>query len=135
MENKMKFRFDGPMCFVTEIGENGKQVNIVVPRLTKEKNGDFKMNLSEPEDDIQWVTVFINKFDQANVKVSKPIHIECASYDEVIGLVDALQARHGELIKQFRIEKRKPWERVLRLQEEALNANALSAKETTSEVS
>jgi hypothetical protein len=114
----MKFRFDGPMCFIEEIGTNKKTVNVVVPRLVKEKNGDFRMNLSNPDDDIQWVSIFISKFDETNTRVVKPIHIECANYEEVISLVDSLQARHGELIKQRRIEGKKPWMKALRLQEE-----------------
>lgn len=129
----MKFRFDGPMCFVTEIGAMNKIVNILVPRLVKD-GGDFRMNLSgqNPEDGIHWVSVFVNKRDRNQEMVIKPIHIECNSYEEVISLVDALQARHGELIKQSRIEKKKPWLRVLRQQQEAVKPQT---KDVPSEIS
>ena len=116
----MKFRFDGPMCFVTEIGHEKSQANILVPRLVKD-DGDFRMNLSEPEpvDGIHWVTVFIKKRKSSNDGwLIKPVDIECDSYDEVISLVDSLQLRYGELIKQNRIEKKKPWLRVRRVQNE-----------------
>jgi hypothetical protein len=115
----MKFYFDGPMCFITEIGDAKKCVNILVPRLVKD-SGDFRMNLSaaEPDDGIHWVSVYISKKNMNGEKVIKPVHIECNSYEEVISLVDSLQSRHGTLVKQFRIEKKKPWLRVHRQQVE-----------------
>lgn len=115
----MKFTFDGPMCFVTELKDNRPKVSILVPRLVKE-GGDFRMNLSDPTDEIQWVTIFIKKRNTSNDAWEvKHIDIVCDTYEEVISLVDALQLRYGELVKQSIIERKKPWLRVRRQQEEA----------------
>ena len=110
----MKFTFDGPMCIITEIGNNKNDVKILIPRIATDK-GDLRMNLSNPEDEIHWVTVYITKKDSNGEKVVKPVHIECASYEEVIALVDAIQGRHSFLIKQRLIEKKRPWLRAHRV--------------------
>lgn len=89
------------------------------------------MNLSDsvPKNNIHWVSVYISK-KILTVKVIKPVHIECDNYEQVISLVDGLQARHSFLIKQFRIEERKPWLRAHRL----FTEQSTTPKETTNEI-
>lgn len=112
----MKFEFNGIMCFVSEIGAKQEKVNIVVPRLAKDGK-DFIMNLSGPEDAVQWVTIFVRKKKNDEWKVV-PIDIVCDSHEQVINFVDSLQLKYTELGIQAQIEKKKPWLKVRRLQQQ-----------------
>jgi hypothetical protein len=126
----MKFKFEGIMCIVSDVGPH--DLKIVVPRLAKDGK-DFRMNLSdpEPEDGIHWVSIYVRKKDALGAMIVKPIHIKCNTREEVISLVDALQIKNAELKKQQILEKKQPWRKAHRLMVESQTTN----KEITSEIS